>query len=1229
MRAQQLAAVPLGATDLGALPAATPVSVRLYLQPDAAKVAALDTFLADVQDVRSPAFRHWLKPAEFGVRFGLGADAAALTSVREFAQSQGLSVAAVSASGLRVTLSGTATQMEAAFAPKLHAYVAGSAQAMVNTATPMVPVALAANVAAMSGFDTLTQNVTEQLGDAVDANTARVLALRSSACARDVPAAEQMAFALEAKQAAAQGITVLATAECAVGASFPAALAEVTAVAHAQGGAPETALSSEARPAWQWAPGLPDDGLRHSPDFAAADVNALMQALDAIAASLPVQADGSPARLGNINAAVYAMATIPTVFAQPDDVPAGMWEPATGLGVVNLEALARYFPRATGTLAVFVSGSATNYAPTHGQATTLMSSVSDISGQGGGVVPTGTITFATSAGVTVGTAPLVNGTATLTTKALPGGSVDVIASYGGDATYAPGQGYGLYLSVQGEPTSLSAAVAGSVPVGGTISVAVTATSTSGVGTPSGSISIAPQGIANTGTYSAHLTGANGTATATVTFPATQAGTIALLVSCVSADASFTCYSPVRATVVVSQLASTLSFTVSPNPVVTGQTTDFVGTVTGAPAPAPAPTGKVSFYDSGNPLGSATLINGTATYSNTLLTAGAHAFTASYAGDVNYPASNAASPGAAPLVPTVTALTVSPNPPVSGSTTTLTATVGYTTSGSGATGNVQFFEDGAMLGTAAVNASGVASYTSTTISGTGAHSFYAVYVGDTVYATSQSAAVFVGAVTPASLSVTPAAGAMYSNPVTATVSVAGVATTNGAGPVGSVVFTVTPVGVGSTVLPLMQTVAIAAAGTTAGSASYVFAAPAPGSYTVSAACTGTNFSCAVAPSTAPLVTVKGSTVTTVTASPPTVIAGQSTMLTATIAALSPLATASDFTGTVTFYNAGVPIGVGTVTGAQATLTVALTSATGNVITAVYSGDADWSASTSAALTLLPYLVPTTTALSASVASVLQGGNVVFSVTVTDAPNATVLVPGTPAGAVTFVDRYNGQTVPLGTVTLAASGPYVAVAQMSTTGLFHGLHTVTATYVGNASLATSASTATVNVTDYSVAFSPPSSTLAQGASGTATVTVAALNGFAGTVSLACTPPAGTATTCSFSPTSVGANGSSVLSIGTTAPHAAAGEQAEMERLGLGVSMAALLSCMLLPRRRRPALLAVLVLCGLIGAAGCGSSGNAPAALTAGSPLGTQTFSIVTSGSDGVSTNRHNVQFQVTIQ
>ena len=232
---------------------------------------------------------------------------------------------------------------------------------------------------------------------------------------------------------------------------------------------------------------------------------------------------------------------------------------------------------------------------------------------------------------------------------------------------------------------------------------------------------------------------------------------------------------------------------------------------------------------------------------------------------------------------------------------------------------------------------------------------------------------------------------------------------------------------------------------------------------------------------------------------------------------------------------------------------------------------------------------------------------------------------------FYDSYNGQTVLLGTANLIASGPYIAVGQMSTTGLFQGLHSVTAVFSNSTTFGGSTSNAdVVTITDYSLTFAPPSLTLTRGQTGTATLTVKALSGFVGTVVLGCTPPPETETTCTFNPSVLTTSGTSTLTIGTTAPHARSSSQAALRGVGLGVSFAAGMVCLLLPQRRRPALLAVMVLCGLMGATGCGS-GDAGTSSTAdaGTPLGTQQFTIVTSGADGVTTNRHNVAFQVMIQ
>ena len=1324
-------AVPVTPVDLGPVAAAARVSVRLYLIPDPQRVAALDQFLLDVQDPSSKAYRHWLKTAEFGARFGA---ASSVQQVRAFAEDAGLTVSDVAPSGLRVTLSGTATQIEATFAPGLHAFQAGSATGMAGTATPRVPRSLATTVSTMGGFDTLDADPLTLLGNAADADTQSVLTLSSSKCAGDLSEAERDAFRLEAKQAAAEGITVLATSGCVTpeGASFPAALSEVTAIA-GSAGIVDSPLVSELRPPWQWASGLPADGLRHSPDFAVADLNAFTQTLSAIAASIPPAADGSPVRLGNINKIIYAMAPISGVFTHADGAPVGTWEAGTGLGTLNLHAFAEFFPRGSNT--VNVSGSASNYAPTHGQAITLMSTVSDISGVGGGVVPTGTISFATSTGTVLGTATMVNGTASITTSTLPGGTVDVIPSYSGDSHYAAGQGYGIFLSVQGEPVALTAAVGGAVDLGGNSTVAVTVTSASGFGTPTGSVTVTPQGIGTSPTYTAPLSGTGGTATATVTVPALQAGAIVMLVNCVSADPSFTCYSPIRVTAIVKQAPSMLSFTVSPDPPAAGVVTTFVGTVGGAASPAPAPTGSVSFYDNGALLGKAALSNGTATYTNTSVgsSTATHAFSASYAGDVNYLAANAANPAVSVPVVTTTTLVVTPNPPVNGSPTTLTATLGYTSNGVPATGIMQFYEDSSLIGTGTVNSAGLATLSSSTITGSAPHSFYAAYLGDAAYAASQSAPVTTQAntasittttivsassttvnpgstvtlyatvvptsgsaaptgtvtftsstqgvlgtaalsgstatlsvalttagaqaitaaysgdatykasataaavtvtvatvTTPIVLTMTPSTGATYSTPVTAIVGVSGVSTTTGTGPAGSVVFSVASAG---TALPTTATVLLTSSSTTAGVATYTFPAPAPGSYTVTATCTGVNFTCTATPATASLVTVKGSTSTTVTASPASGIAGQTTTLTATISPVSLLATSNAFTGTVTFYNAGaVALGMGTVSGKLASLTTTFTSSVGNVITAVYSGDADWNPSTSAALPLDAALVATNGAISSSLSTTLQGNNIVFTVNISDAPSTLFPTPGPPAGQVTFYDQFNGQSIPLGSATLASNAAYSATAQLSTTGLFAGVHHVTAVFAGGTVYGPSTSAAqTVNITDYAVTFAPQALSVTRGSSATTTLTLTGLSGFAGTVTLSCTPPAGTLTTCSASPTTLTAGGTAILAIATTASHATASQSAGLRGVGFAASFAALFGLLLFPRRRRPALFAIIAICGLFSAAGCGSgsSGTATIGGTDGSPLGTQVFTVVAAGSDGVSTNRHTYQLQVTIQ
>jgi len=186
----------------------------------------------------------------------------------------------------------------------------------------------------------------------------------------------------------------------------------------------------------------------------------------------------------------------------------------------------------------------------------------------------------------------------------------------------------------------------------------------------------------------------------------------------------------------------------------------------------------------------------------------------------------------------------------------------------------------------------------------------------------------------------------------------------------------------------------------------------------------------------------------TASATSVTAGTSVTFTATVA---PPAGGTTPTGSVTFMDGAKTLGTGTLNGAGvATLTTATLATGPHSITAVYGGDSNNAASTSAAVTVTVALAQTSTTLMASALNPAVGASVTFTATVTQNPGS-----GVPTGTVTFMD---GATA-LGTGTLSGAG----VATFSTVSLALGVHSVTAVYGGDANNGGSTSAAvTVTVT-----------------------------------------------------------------------------------------------------------------------------------------------------------------------
>ena len=353
----------VGMVDVGPVPVSQPLSLTLRLAPVAERTAALDQLLAALITSSSPSYHKWVTPEQFAASYGATDDQIATT--KNWLESQGLAVGAVSAAKTRLTVTGTAAQVQQAFAVTLRRYQVAGAVHFANSTQPSLPQEIAPLIAGVSGLDdmpvasssaltrfasvgpTANDAASDEadslgaLGTAIDSNASPILTLTTTACSSDLAQSDYDAYRDLFRQANAQGITVVASSGCGTSGtgSFPASLAEVTAVTIN----PTTASFSgiDPRPSWQSAPGLPDDGNRDEPDLTTSSVAAFTQALTTI-----VQQNGG--RQGNVNAILYSLATTPDLYTQPDSAPAGTWEAATGLGVVNLQKLVKVFPRATG-----------------------------------------------------------------------------------------------------------------------------------------------------------------------------------------------------------------------------------------------------------------------------------------------------------------------------------------------------------------------------------------------------------------------------------------------------------------------------------------------------------------------------------------------------------------------------------------------------------------------------------------------------------------------------------------------------------------------------------------------------------------------------------------------------------------------------------------------------------------------------------------------------------------
>jgi hypothetical protein len=357
---------------------------------------------------------------------------------------------------------------------------------------------------------------------------------------------------------------------------------------------------------------------------------------------------------------------------------------------------------------------------------------------------TGTVVFLDN-GIKIGTGTL-GGTpdvATFTTTTLSVGTHPITVTYAGDANNgAAASAPPLSQVVTLTPTTTTEVAKPNPGVAGE-AVAITATIkvSSGTTAPTGTVTFT-SGTTTLGT--ATVSGG-----AAIINPVLAAGTYQVIAT-YSGDTNYNGSASAATTLTVNLAAPATTLVATPNPAPVTSTITFTATVTGNGV---TPTGTVTFLSGTNTLGTGTLVGGAATFTISTLAVGNYSITASYGGDTdNSPSTSAVTNLVVELIPTttdlVTSATSGQNPQVI-LVSVVTGTIGPTP-----TGTVTFKTATATLGTATLDASGVATFTPNLPNGN--YSVVAVYSGDTMHSPSTSAAVSItGAPAGFSLTVTPA------------------------------------------------------------------------------------------------------------------------------------------------------------------------------------------------------------------------------------------------------------------------------------------------------------------------------------------------------------------------------------------------------------------------------------------------------------------------------------------
>ena len=349
----------------------------------------------------------------------------------------------------------------------------------------------------------------------------------------------------------------------------------------------------------------------------------------------------------------------------------------------------------------------------------------------GSGTPTGTVQFQID-GVNFGAAvPLVAGSASSNAiSSLAVGNHPVTAIFSGSANFNGSTGTlagGQDVNQTSTTTAVTSSVNPSV-FGQAVSFTATVSAVApGAGTPSGTVQFQIGGV-NYGT-AVNLVGGVASTPPDATLPVGNYVVTAIY----GGDTSFTGSNGTLAGgQTVNQASTSTAVASSANPSVFGQGVQFTATVSAVAPGAGVPDGNVQFQIDGvNYGGTVNLVNGSASsLVNSSLLVGAYSVTAIYSGSVSFIGSTGALAGGQVVnhANTTTTIISSNNPSSLNQSVTFTVTVAAVAPGAGTpTGTVDFYDGATLLGNVALNGSGVAQFTTSTLTA-GNHMITADYSG---------------------------------------------------------------------------------------------------------------------------------------------------------------------------------------------------------------------------------------------------------------------------------------------------------------------------------------------------------------------------------------------------------------------------------------------------------------------------------------------------------------------